>query len=321
MTREILFQLPGQGSHFFGMGADLQNGGDKLFEELLEIGSQTIKKDLKKVIFGNESAEFNDSKILQPTIAAISLSLIKILEDEGISPSAVMGHSLGEITALGAVGSLSFEKTVEFAAFRGILMDESAKLCGGGTMTAVLLAGGADCQKIIDEMNLQDTIFVANDNAPTQAVVSGKLDGLEKFEKHIEQTMRVKTKRIAVAGPWHTPFIRHAKQVFSDWVKDKEILPPKCKFIMNGTAKEENDPQIIRELITNQFVKSVRWRESCEYVKNTHFSAIIEVGPGKILAGLMRANKIIKSSDFHGSVSSVEEAKAVKEKIAGIECD
>ncbi|MDR0304338.1 MAG: ACP S-malonyltransferase [Chitinispirillales bacterium] len=317
MTREILFQLPGQGSHFFGMGADLQNSGNVLFRELLEIGSETIKKNLQKVIFGDESSEFNDSKILQPTIAAVSLSFVKILEDEGISPSMVMGHSLGEITALGVAGSLSFQKAVEFAAFRGKLMDESAKLCGGGTMTAVLLASGGDCQKIIEEMDLQNTIFVANDNAPTQAVVSGKSDDLSKFEKYIEQKMRVKTKRIAVAGPWHTPFIQHAKQVFSEWVKDKEILPPKCKFVMNQTAKEENNPEKIRELITDQFVKPVRWRESCEYIKNMKFSAIIEVGPGKILAGLMRANKIIKSTDFHGSVSSVEEAKTIKGKIAG----
>lgn len=317
MAREILFQLPGQGSHFIGMGADLQNGGDKFFKELLEIGSETIKKDLKKIVFGNETAEFNDAKVLQPAIAAISLSLAKILENEGISPSVVMGHSLGEITALGVIGSLSYEKTVEFAAFRGMLMDESAKLCGGGTMTAVLLANGAQCQEIINEMNLQETIFVANDNAPTQAVVSGKFDDLTKFEKYIEEKMRVKTKRIAVAGPWHTPFIQHAKQVFSEWVKDKEILPPKCKFVMNGTAKEENNPEKIRELITNQFVKPVRWRESCEYIKNTHFRAILEVGAGKILTGLMRANKIIKSADFHDSVSSVEEAKNINKKIAG----
>jgi [acyl-carrier-protein] S-malonyltransferase len=316
MARKILFQLPGQGSHFFGMGLDLKNCNNKLFKELLEIGSQTIKKNLTKVIFGGESAEFNDSKILQPTIAAISLSLVKILEDEGVEPSVVMGHSLGEITALGVVGSLSYQKAVEFAAFRGVLMDESAKLCGGGTMTAVLLANSSQCQEIINEMNLQETIFVANDNAFSQAVVSGKFEDLAKFEKYMEEKLRVKTKRIAVAGPWHTPFILHAKQVFEEWVKDKEILPPKCKFVMNSTAKEENNPQKIRELITNQFVKPVRWRESCEYIKNTHFEIILEVGPGKVLTGLMRANKIIKSADFHDSISSIEDAENINKKIA-----
>jgi len=316
-VKEILFQLPGQGSHFFGMGKDLWDGGDKFFRELLKIGSDTIKKDLSKIIFEENSKEFNDAKILQPTISAISLSLVKILEDEGVFPTVVMGHSLGEITALGVIGSLSYEKTMEFSAFRGVLMDESARICGGGTMTAVLMANGAQCREIIDEMDLGEKIFVANDNAPTQAVVSGKLDGLTKFEKYIEEKMRVKNKRIAVAGPWHTPFIKHAKDKFYDWVKDKEILPPKRKFILNSTAKQEENTEEIRKHITNKFVEPVRWRESCEYVKEMQFSAIFEVGPGKILAGLMRANKIIKSADFHDSISTVEEARNVRKKMFG----
>jgi len=138
---------------------------------------------------------------------------------------------------------------------------------------------------------------------------------LEKFEKYCEEKMHIKTKRITVVGPWHTPFIKHAKDKFADWVKDKEILPPKCKFIMNSTAKEESESEDIRKHITNKFIESVRWRESCEYIKNMQFSAMLEVGPSKILGGLMRANKIIKFADFHISVSSAEDVKTVAEKI------
>jgi [acyl-carrier-protein] S-malonyltransferase len=186
MAKEILFQLPGQGSHFLSMGKDLWDDGDKFFRELLEIGSNAVKKDLPKIIFGDDASRFNEAKILQPAISAISLSLVKILEENGVTPTVVMGHSLGEITALGAVGSLSPQNAVRFAAFRGNLMDESAaKVGGGGGMTAVLMASADDCQKLIDELNLRDAIFVANDNAPTQAVVSGKIEALTNFEKHI----------------------------------------------------------------------------------------------------------------------------------------
>jgi [acyl-carrier-protein] S-malonyltransferase len=315
MAKELLFQLPGQGSHFLGMGKDLWDSGNKFFRELLEVGSDTINTDLPSIIFGGENSRFNEAKILQPAISAISLSLVKLLEDEGIVPTVVMGHSLGEITALGVIGSLSPQRTVQFSAFRGVLMDESAQICGGGTMTAVLLGDAAQCKKIIDETGLSQSVFVANDNAPTQAVVSGKTSGLEVFEKYAEEKMHIKTKRIAVVGPWHTPFIQHAKDVFSDWVKDKEILPPKCKFVMNSTAKEESATDEIRKHISNKFIEPVRWRESCEYIKDMQFSAMLEVGPAKVLGGLMRANKIIKSADFHLSVSGMEDIKLVKEKM------
>ena len=309
MAKEVLFQLPGQGSHALGMGKDLWESGDVFFRELLEIGSETSKVDLPKIIFGDDESIFNQSKVLQPAISAITLSLVKILGENGIFPTAVMGHSLGEITALGVIGSLSPQKTVEFAAFRGCLMDESSALCGGGGMTAVLLAGTEDCQSIIDELNLKNELFVANDNAPTQAVVSGKFDALAKFEEKICEKMRgVKCKKIAVAGPWHTPFIQHAKDVYSEWVKSQNLEAPKCKFIMNGTAEIETDAEKIKILTANQFVRSVRWRESCEFAKNYEFSAILDVGPGKILGGLMRANKMMKSADYCGAVSSIEEA-------------
>ena len=313
MVKEILFQLPGQGSHSLGMGKDLWDSGDVFFRELLQIGSETSKVDLPKIIYGSDESVFIQSKVLQPAISAITLSLVKILGDNGIFPTAVMGHSLGEITALGVAGVLSPQKAVEFAAFRGRLMDESSALCGGGGMTAVLLAGAENCENLIEELGLEDELFVANDNAPTQAVVSGKINALIKFEREISEKMHgVKCKRIAVAGPWHTPFIQHAKDVYSDWVKTQDLSDPKCKFIMNGTAEEESLAENIRILTANQFVRSVRWRESCEYVKNTHFSAILDVGPGKILAGLMRANKMSKSADFSGAVSSIEEALAIK---------
>ncbi|MCL2844257.1 MAG: ACP S-malonyltransferase [Chitinivibrionia bacterium] len=318
MAKELLFQLPGQGSHFLGMGKDLWDSGNKFFKELLEVGSDTVKADLSSVIFGDDEARFNQAKILQPAISAISLSYAKLLENEGIVPTVVMGHSLGEITALGVIGSLSPQKTVEFSAFRGILMDESSQICGGGTMTAVLLADSVVCQKMIDEAGVGNCVFVANDNAPTQAVVSGKIDGLEKFEKYATEEMHVKTKRIAVVGPWHTPFIQHAKDVFADWVKGEEIKPPKCKFIMNTTAKEESTSDEICKQITNKFIEPVRWRESCEYIKNMEFSAMLEVGPAKVLGGLMRANKIIKFADFHLSVSGIDDIKIAKEKMSGL---
>ena len=297
------------------MGKDLWDSGDSFFRELLQIGSDTSKVDLPKIIFGDNEAVFIQSKVLQPAISAITLTLVKILAENGVVPTAVMGHSLGEITALGVVGCLSPQKAVEFSAFRGCLMDESSKICGGGTMAAILMSNTEDCQKVINDLGLQNELFVANDNAPTQAVVSGKIAALEKFEEKIGTQHLVKCKRIAVSGPWHTPFIQHAKDVFGEWVKNEKLSAPKCKYIMNGTAKEETSPEKIANLITNQFVEPVRWRESCEYIKNTRFSAILDVGPGNILAGLMRANKIVKSSDYNNSLSTIEEALKVSSEI------
>lgn len=309
MSKSIIL-FPGQGSHFVGMGRDLIRKEIPLFATLLEVASDYTSRDLKKILLEGPNETFIKAANLQPIISAVSLGYWSILRDGGIDASIVAGHSLGEITALGATGVLTPELAVEASAFRGELMDRCAPKDSG--MSAVLMASVADCQKIIDSLSLNSTLFVANDNAPNQVVISGLLDSIGKFSSEITEKMRCKVQPISVSGPWHTPYIKDGSEEFSKWVGNITYNVPNSQFLMNGTADFESEPEKIKGLTAGQLINPVYWRESM--VKLGEFGEgydLIEIGPGKILTGLLRANKVNKKFSSTKLASSVEECKII----------
>jgi [acyl-carrier-protein] S-malonyltransferase len=305
------FLFPGQGSHFVGMGKDLLRDENPLFTTLLEAASDFTSLNLKNTLLNGPKEELVKATSLQPLISAVSLGYWSILNEGGIVADTVMGHSLGEITSLGATAVVSPEIAVEMAAFRGQLMDESASLCGGGSMRAVLMASAEDAKRIIDEAGIGENCFVANDNAPNQVVVSGLESALDKFELAITNEMRVKVQPIDVAGPWHTPFITTGFDKFGEWVKNIEFKIPQSQFLMNATAKFESDPQKIKELVTGQLIKPVYWRESLQTLLKDGNYKVYEMGPGKLLSGLLRANRVSRKLDSLELAGSVSECRAL----------
>ena len=304
-----LFMFPGQGSQYVGMGLDLFRANDPLFLELIEIGSATLGYSLKKMMLEGPLDTLKKSASLQPAISAISLAYYNRLLQKGITPDVVMGHSLGEITALTAAGVLSAQQVVEFAAFRGKEMDRSAELMGGGGMWAVLLG---DAETVIDALKksgVSEDLFMANDNAPTQTVIAGKESAFEVFKKYCDEHMRVRFQKIDVAGPWHTPFITPGRDAFEQWVSSVELSDATVPFIMNGPAKVVGESAHIKSNITEQLIKPVYWRESLETALAMGGDEMYEVGAGTILKGLLRANKINRKRALIYSVDSLHALK------------
>ncbi len=294
MTK-VAFLYPGQGSQIVGMGHDLFKD-DKFFRDLIECGSEFVSADLEKICLRGPDKVLIKASYLQPILTALSLGYTNRLREEGLEPSIVMGHSLGEITSLGAAGILDPMTTMKVSAKRGILMDEAASHCVDGTMLAVLFVSVEEIEKIIEEMGETGNIALANVNAPTQVIISGEREKLKRFDRIvIEKKMGGKCKPVFVSGPWHSIFIDSAREAFQEWVKPVEFSTPKTNMIFNATASFETDPAKIKELVTWQLVKPVYWQDSLETLKNQEVTHILEVGPGRVLTGLIRINKFPKS--------------------------
>ncbi len=299
--------FPGQGSHFAGMGNDLLNSGNRLFTDLLAVASDRLGYNLKDYITESPLPDFNKSANLQPLITAVSLSYWKLLQEEGIHFDVVLGHSLGEITALAGAGVVSPEDCVDIAAFRGQMMDMSSALCGGGGMAVVLFSDEDSITAAIDKYDLSSSLFVANYNASNQTVLSGLSRSLELFAEKFSEEYRAKVQRIDVAGPWHTPFISPGMEKYLEWAAKKEFSSARIHFILNGTADFADSQEDFLQRTADQLVKPVYWSRSLQTLAKVNAGGLVfEVGPGKILAGLIRANKLQKSFAAVESVNSIE---------------
>jgi [acyl-carrier-protein] S-malonyltransferase len=292
----IVFLFPGQGSQEVGMGQDLFKG-DAHFRGLVSLASDLTHEDLEKLCLHGPERKLRKAQFLQPLLAAVSLGYLHHVRQAGIAPCVVLGHSLGEITSLAAGGVISDEDAIAIAARRGELMDEAASKCDG-TMMAVLFMALDKVNELLAEVNgslpsprgATDRIVLANDNAPNQIVISGDLRALEEFSRKVADRGLGKCKSILVSGPWHSPFMASAHDLFGAWVAAIPFSVPSVSLVLNGTARSESDPEVIRRLVTDQLVKPVQWRLSMDAVRDLRPDAILEIGPGRILSGLIRVN-------------------------------
>jgi [acyl-carrier-protein] S-malonyltransferase len=214
---------------------------------------------------------------------------LRRLAEKGVLPDKVLGHSLGEISALAAAGIVSFEAAVDIAAKRGELMDTAATRAPGG-MAAVISTERAAVLNLLARKFAGAQIVMASDNAPNQIVVSGEAALLEQFASFLAAEKLGQCRRLAVAGAWHSPLMGQAQREFSSWLDTIEFRAPRAPLIFNVTAAPENDPQKIRHLIARNLVEPVRWREAMTALRGAGGLSFYEVGPGRVLSCLARAN-------------------------------
>lgn len=298
------------------MGADLFKGAadaEPHFRRLVTLASDLTHEDLEKLCLHGPEKKLRKAQFLQPLLAAVSLGyLFHLRREAGLTPSVVLGHSLGEITSLAASGVVSDEDAVTIAAKRGEFMDEAASLCNGGMMAALFMPLEA-VNDLLAGMNVPDRIVLANDNAPNQIVISGDNEALEEFSRRAREQRLGRCKSVLVAGPWHSPFMVSAHDRFKAWVSAIRFSAPSIPLILNGTARQESDPEVIRRLVTDQLVSPVQWRQCMEVVKNLHPDAILEIGPGRILSGLVRVNGFPKKTVVYNVNNFAGLHRAVKE--------
>lgn len=303
----ILF--PGQGSQEIGMGADLI-GKYPLFESLVEMASDITGEDIADVCINGPDSKLIRPHLLQPLIVCVSLSYYEQLLEHGIKADYLAGHSLGEITALAAAKIVTYEEAIKIALKRGQLMDDIANTNNGGMM-AVMFADIEVVKRALDEMNQPEKINLANNNAPAQVVLSGDLEALEQFsQKGIGRCLMVK-----VTGPWHSPYMESTKLHYQEWVKSINFQPPQIPIILNAATKVVRDPETIKQLHIEQLTDVVYWRESMEYLMHSGVDLLYEVGPGKVLKGLARANGFKKGSTVI-SINSIDNIKALYHETA-----
>ncbi len=288
------FLFPGQGSQEIGMGSDLI-GKDCFTDDLLACASDIVNEDLSKLCLYGPAEKLKEARFLQPTLVAVCLGYFKHLLANGIIPDVISGHSLGEITSLGASEVVSPELCIRIAIKRGELMDSVAQRIKGG-MLAVLFVPLETVKRLIDDIDDGRRLVIANDNAPDQVVISGENELLDRFAARVALEKLGKCLRVDVAGPWHSPFMKESQEIFRKWISDIPFLPPKYPVVFNGTASTENDPSIIKQLITRQLTETVYWRKCMAKIKSMGVNTIYEIGPQKKLSGLARLNGFNKSN-------------------------
>ena len=290
--------FPGQGSQSVGMGREFYDKFDivkKLFNEADEI----LDFAISRLILEGPKEQLDLTENTQPAIFLVSYSIFMLVKKEfGIDlnkASYFAGHSLGEYTALSTAESLSFSDTLKILKARGKAM-QSAIPKGKGGMVAVLGSEIVDIDRIIKDNKNQYECFVANDNANGQLVVSGNIQDIDKFILDLKSN-NIKSIKLPVSAPFHCKLMEKATVIMREEIQKLQFKDPKNVLISNVTADEIDNSSLLTDLLIKQIENKVRWRESINFMIEKGVDHFIEIGPGKVLSGLIkRINRNIKVS-------------------------
>ena len=288
--------FPGQGSQLVGMGKDFFDRFD-LVKKLFKEADDALEINLSKIIFEGPKDNLDLTINTQPAIFLISYSIFKIVTEEFNidlkKAKYFAGHSLGEYSALSSAGYLSFSETIKLLRTRGDAM-QNAVPKGEGGMLAVLGSTVEVLEKIILENKDNITVEIANDNSVGQIVLSGKKNDLEKLIE-ILKSNNIKNIKLPVSAPFHCKLMNNATQIMKKEIEKKNFQDSNKILISNVTANEISNKEELKRLLIEQIEKRVRWRESVINMINHGVSHFIEIGPGKVLSGLVkRINKNVK---------------------------
>ena len=299
--------FPGQGSQLVGMGKDL-HVKYSLVQDLFKEADDTLSFSLSNLILNGPKEELDLTENTQPAIFLLSYSIFKLIKEEFKidldKAKFYAGHSLGEYTALTAAGSLSFSDTLKILKIRGKAMQNSVPK-GVGGMVAVLGSKIEVIKKIIDDNKDKYECFIANDNSVGQIVLSGKIEDLEKIMVDLKAS-NIKNIKLPVSAPFHCKLMNKATLVMKEEIAKLNFNEPKNILISNVTGKEISNSNELKELLVRQIESSVRWRESVLLMIEKGVSQFIEIGPGKVLSGL------IKRIDRNVKVSAINSEEDIK---------
>ena len=283
----VLF--PGQGSQSIGMAKVFYDNFDYV-KSLYQEADDLLKNQISKLILEGPKDKLDLTENTQPAIFLVSYSIFQVIKKETSfdinSAKYFAGHSLGEYSALSCAEVLTFSQTIKLLKKRGQAM-QSAVPKGQGGMLAVL---GTEIDKINEMLNTNKDKFicyVANDNSIGQVVVSGNNNDLEKFSLELKNNS-IKNIKLQVSAPFHCKLMESATKVMNEELSKTEFKSPKVDIISNVTSVPTNDVAIIKELLINQIEKPVRWRETVNYMMDKNINKFIEIGPGKVLSGLVK---------------------------------
>lgn len=275
--------FPGQGAQYPEMGLELYNNSD-LAKDLFEKANVLLEFNITEIMFGGSVEDLKQTKVTQPAIFLHSVILSKTLGDN-FNPDMVAGHSLGEFSALVANNTLSFEDGLRLVSARAKAMQ---KACDNnpGTMAAVL---GLE-NNIVEEVckGIDGIVVAANYNCPGQLVISGEIQGINLACEKLKESGARRALVLPVGGAFHSPLMEDAKQELEDAIKNTVFNKPICPVYQNVSAEAVSDETKIKENLISQLTSPVKWTQSVEKIIQDGGNNFIEIGPGKVLQGLVR---------------------------------
>ena len=300
--------FPGQGSQVVGMGSDFYAKYD-IVKKIFKQADEKLNYPISKIILEGPEDKLQLTKNTQPAILTVSYSIFKVLKDEiGFDLSVFKffaGHSLGEYSALVCAESLSFTDALYLLHERGEAMQDAVPV-GMGSMIAVLGVKTEEIKNILESINLDNGICeIANDNADGQVILSGDKKSVDLIKTTLNEK-KIKTIPLKVSAPFHCSLMRPAADIMKKKINNTLFKNPQFNIINNVTANLEKNSDIIKELLIKQIFSTVRWRESIIKMSKTDVKNFIEIGPGKVLTGMVK--RTIKSSNCF-SINSIADIK------------
>ncbi|AZR72747.1 malonyl CoA-acyl carrier protein transacylase [Anoxybacter fermentans] len=308
MSQKIAFIFPGQGSQKVGMGKDFY---DRFIEarKVFQAADEALGFKISEICFNGPEDELKKTENTQPAILTTSIAILRVLEQFGIKPDMVAGHSLGEYSALVAAGSLSFEDAVKTVRERGRLMVEAVPY-GKGTMAAIIKLDRKTIEKICAET--EGIVEPANYNNPAEVVISGEVEAVRAASEKMKEAGALKVVELKVSGPFHSSLLQPASDGLAEVLADVEVKDPKVPVIANYTAEPSKTAAEVKENLIKQVSGAVKWQDSVEKMINEGIDTFIEIGPGNVLTKMMkRINRKVKAL----SINSIESLESVLKEL------
>jgi len=306
MREKVAFLFPGQGSQYIGMGRDILNAfpaANEIFEQVDEI----CQRPISSLCFDGPQEELTLTVNLQPAITAVNLSCLAALNAAGIRPDVSAGHSLGEYSALASAGVISINDTLQAVTKRGELMHREA-VAHPGAMAAVLGLEIDKVEEILTQVADRGVVAIANHNTADQIVITGEREPLSYAVKLLAEAGG-KAIPLRVSGAWHCSLMNNAVDEFRRFMAGVPFSRPEKDILFNATAATEEEPEKIKDIMAEQLTSPVKWYEIMLGMLENGVDIFVEVGPKKVLTGLLK--KII-GRESGAKLYNVEDAESLE---------
>ncbi len=304
---KTVFLFPGQGSQFVGMGKDLYEAFP-IAREIYDEAEEVLSFALKSLSFDGPEEKLKQTRYTQPAIFVHSLVVDKLLAERGLRPEATAGHSLGEYSALVSAGALGFADGLKLVALRGELMQNSGEV-HPGTMAAIIGASSEIVDEACAAASSEGVVQPANFNCPGQIVISGSVPAVHAAMQVAKEKGARMAVELPVSGAFHSPLMGEALQGLEEALDNVDIVVPSVPVYTNVEATAISDPDKIRSLLKQQLMAPVLWESILRNMIADGYTAYYEVGPGKVLQGLLKRTDRAYACK---AVGTAEDVKAVE---------
>lgn len=287
------YVFPGQGAQFPGMGKDLYENNAEA-KALFDKADEVLGFSLSTIMFEGTAEELKETKVTQPAIFTLSVIMAKLL-GEDFKPTMVAGHSLGEFSALTAVGALDFESALKLVSARAMAMQKACEM-KPSTMAAILGLTDEQVENICESTS--GVVVAANYNCPGQLVISGEIEAIEAACEAAKEAGARRALVLPVGGAFHSPMMEPARAELAAAIEATEFHTPLCPVVQNSVAKAVSDPAEIKQNLIDQLTAPVKWTQSVQQMIASGVTNYVECGPGKTLQGLVK--KIDRSTNVSG---------------------